>query len=56
MKNTTTQTDDNEYARYLASFLCQNDYKIVRERGDYGFYLDYEELVKLITEYETSSL
>lgn len=53
---TSTQTDDNEYARYLATFLCQNDYKLIHESGDYGFYLDYEELVKLITEYENSLL
>lgn len=55
--NTSIQTDDNEYARYLATFLCQNDYRIIEQVSlETSPYLNYEELVKLITEYENSLL
>ena len=53
---TSIQTDDNEYARYLAQYIVDHGDLCVHEVGDYGFYLDYEELYKVICEFENSLL
>jgi len=51
--NTTTPTDDNEYARYLASYLFehQDDFIVCTDR-----FVDFDELYKVICKFESTRI
>jgi len=43
---------DNEFARYLASFLVQREHEFVHVQDDSGLWLDEDRMCELIKEFQ----